>query len=298
MYSLIFAFQNFFRNFWLSLISIVMIFLMFFSLSILGSLNILFDYSLSFLESKVDLNIYLKENLSQDEINAFRTEIENLPQVKGIDYLTSQQALERFKTFHQNDPLILEALEELGENPFGASLSLKLEDPAYISVVRDYISQERFDNLIQDQDFYDYQGVVNTLETISSKLKYLVGGLTLLFALIAILTIFNTIRLAIYARRDEITIMRLVGAKSFFIRTPFLIEGCLSAFFAWLINLLVFSSFVNFIDPYLTDFFGQGFVFSQYLQQFFWPLFAFLLVFGFLLVIISGALATHRYLKT
>ncbi len=297
MYSFLFALQNFFRNFWLSLVSIVMIFLMLFSLSILSSLNIFFNYSLNFLENKVDLSVYLKNNLTQDEINAFRTEIENLPQVKNVNYLSSEESLEKFKEIHQNDTTILDALNEIGENPFGASMSIKLYNPSDLSLVKNFISEERFANFVQDEDFYNYEEVIAVLENLSKKLKWLMAFLTSIFSLIAILIVFNTIRLGIYARKDELTIMRLVGAKSSFIRVPFLIESCLCVFFAWLINLFVFSSFVKFVDPYLTNFFGQDFVFSQYLGGIFWSFFGLLGIFALILVLLSALAATHRYLK-
>ena len=297
MYSLVLAFQSFFRNFWLSVVSIVMIFLMLFSLSVLGSLNILFDYSLDFLKNKVDLSIYLKDNLTEDQINSFRTELENLKAVKSVDCLTPEEALEEFKQIHQGDPIIMKALDEVEENPFGASFAIKLVDPSKLPLVVDKISSSQFRNLIQDEGLYNYKEVTEILKDISRKLQWSILAITLFFTLIAILVIFNTIRLGIYSRANEIAIMRLVGAKMSFIRAPFLIEAVLYALFAWLANLAIFSCFIKLIDPYLTNFFGQGFIFSQYFQKFFWPLFGLLGVFSLILVILSGAIAIYRYLK-
>ncbi|MCD6097141.1 permease-like cell division protein FtsX [bacterium] len=296
-YSFILAFQSFFRNFWLSIVSILMIFLMLFSLSIFGVLNILFNYAFTSLEEKVDLNFYLKNDLTLEQISDFKTGIENLPQVKSVSYLSAEDVFEDFKKSNQQDETIAKAIEEIEKNPFGPLLSVKLFDPSQVQEVVDYVSGSEFKDFIQDEDFFDYQSVAEVLTNFSKKLKLFLGSITLFFVLVAGLAIFNTVRLGIYARRDEIAIMRLVGAKASFIRAPFIIESCLYALIAWLINLGIFSYVLKFIDPYLTDFFGSGFVFSEYFQNFYWQFFGILGVFGLILVVFSGLVAIWRYLK-
>ncbi len=292
------AFQNFFRNFWLSLTSIIIILLMLFTLTLLYSVSILGSQALDNIAAKMDLGIYFKDNIDQNELSALRLELENCNEVKEIDYLSPEEALGQFKERHQEDSIILNSLEELNENPLGAAISVKFQNPTEYQKTMEIINQERYQNLIYSQNFYDYEELIEIFNKFNKKIYYIGLVISGLFLLIAILVIFTTIKLGAISRKKEIRIMRLVGASSWFIRAPFLIEGSLYALVAWLLNIGIIWPLSIFIQPQIKNFLQMDFSLSLYLQnqslEFWLPL----LIFTIIVSMIASTLAVNKYTKT
>lgn len=291
------AIQNFFRNFWLTATSIIIMLLMLFSLSLLYGFNALGQQVLSSLKGKMDLGIYLKQNIDLNQVNLLRSELENMDEVKGVYYLTPEESLEKFEQKHKNDPLILKSLKELKENPFGAVMTLKFHDPSDYQKVISVINRPEYQTLIQDQDFYDYQKLIQGFNKINQKIY--AAGLVIsgLFALIAILVIFNTIKLGALSRKKEIKIMRLVGASAWSIRSPFLTEGALYALTAWIFNVGFILPLVYFTQPYLQQFFELEFNLFVHLKDQAIHFWLSLLVFALAVSLIGSSLAIKKYLK-
>ncbi len=291
------ACQNFSRNFILSLTSIVVILLMLFSLSLLYNINVLTQETLNSFKAKMDLSIYLKQNVNENQVNLFRTELENMPEVKEIHYITPQQALEQFEEKHKNDPLILKSLEELKENPFGAAITIKLRDSINYETVLAITEKPAYQTIIQDHDFYDYQQIISAFNKFNTRIHYAGWIISGIFVLIAILIIFNTIKLGILARQKEIKIMRLVGATAWFIRGPFLLESCLYASVAWLLNSLIIISVSLFLRPYIKQFLESDFDFFIYLKIHSFEFFGGLLFFALIISMLASSAAIKKYLR-
>ena len=291
------AIQNSFRNFWLSAISIIIIFLMLFSLSLIYSINIIGQEILTSFKGKMDLGIYLKQNINENTVNLLRQELESMPEVKEVYYLTPEQSLEQFKQRHKNNPLILKSLEELKENPLGAAIILKFYDPADYSKVISVINRPEYQDLIQNQDFYDYQKLIQSFNKFNQKIYYAGLCISGLFVFIAILVIFNTIKLGALSRQKEIKIMRLVGATSWSIRTPFLMESSFYALIAWILNLGVLLGLAIIAQPYIQQFLELEFNFYFYLKTKGLIFLLGLLVYAIIISIIGSSLAIKKYLK-
>jgi len=274
-----------------------MMLLMFFSLSLIGSVNLLTREVINAWEQKLDLSIYLKQNLDQAKVALFRSELENMPEVKEIHYITPEEALEQFKARHEKDPLILKSLEKLEKNPLGAAITVKLRNSSDYKIVLGIISNPLYQELIQNQDFIDFERLIDLFNKFSKKINWVSLSISGVFTFIAILVIFNTIKLGIYTRRDELKIMRLVGATSAFIRGPFLLESCLVAFFAWLLNGVILIPLVIFGEPYIKQFFGLDLEIFNYLRANAFIAFGGLLLFGLIIAILSSGIATQKYLK-
>jgi len=150
------ALQNFSRNLWLSITSIVVIFLMVLSLGSFLTLNIIADKLIDSLNQKMDIEIYLNQNASSDQINFFRSELENMKEVKNIQYISPEETLKQFKEKYQDNPVIKKSLEELEENPFGPSLKIKLVKPGDFNKALEVINKTDYQPLIYNKDFYDY----------------------------------------------------------------------------------------------------------------------------------------------
>jgi len=291
------ALQNFSRNLWLSITSIVVIFLMVLSLGSFLTLNIIADKLIDSLNQKMDIEIYLNQNASSDQINFFRSELENMKEVKNIQYISPEETLKQFKEKYQDNPVIKKSLEELEENPFGPSLKIKLVKPGDFNKALEVINKTDYQPLIYNKDFYDYERILNIFSKLNKKFYTFALALGSFFTFIAILIIFATIKIAIYSRQDEIKIMRLVGAKNFAIQGPFILEGCFYALFGWGIFLCLWLSLIKTLSPQIQKFLGFNFDIASYLQSNSFFFFGSLLVFSLIIAIISSWIATKKYLK-
>ncbi|MDD5164474.1 MAG: permease-like cell division protein FtsX [Patescibacteria group bacterium] len=290
------AFQNFFRNLPLSLTSILIMLLMLFSLSFLSIINILAQETLNSFKDKFDLSVYFKQNVDENQINLFRSELENMVEVKEVHYITPQQALEQFKSKHQ-DVLTQKSLEELNDNPLSSAITIKLRDPNDYNTVFNVTQKPEFNALIQDQDFYDYQQIMDAFNKFNKKIHYVGWAFSGLFVFIAILVIFNTIKLGIWAQEKEIKIMRLVGATSWFVQGPFLFEGFLYGFIAWILNALIIIPLITYAQPYIKQFFELDFSLLDYLKNNILSFGGGFLLFALIVGILASGAATKKYLK-
>ncbi len=251
-----FAFQNFWRNIWLSVVTVTIVTVSLFSVSLLGVLTYLSNTALTNLEQKIDIAVYLKPEVKDDQVVALKGKIEKLDGVLSLEVVTPAQALERFKAKHQDDPLIAESILELGSNPLGTTFIIKATSEAgYSSILRQLQSKD-FTPYIQEARFDDYQRVIDSITALTAKVKHLGFAISLLFLLVTLLVVFNTIRINIYTHREEIGIMRLVGATSWFIRGPFWAESVLYALVATLVTAVLFFPLLQLSEPYVNAFFS------------------------------------------
>ena len=231
---------NFGRNLWLSLAATMVMTITLVIFSTLFLLFALTNFSLHSIQNTVDISVYFKIGLAEEKILVLQKEIQSNPKTKEVKYTSAEAAFKNFKEKHANDLLITQSLNELTENPLPATLNIKaynLEDyPAIASQLKDAKYQEVVDKI----NYEDNRVIIERLNRI---LKFIISfgiGLVAVFSLIAILVIFNTITLTIYNRREEVEIMRLVGATNWYIRGPFLTESFLYAFSATILCSLIF----------------------------------------------------------
>jgi cell division transport system permease protein len=219
-----FAVKDFWRNLGLSVMTISILVLTYFSLNLLVMVNFFTDAAIKLIENRVDVSVYFGKDVSDDRILGVRGNLMSLPEVRDVVFVSRQEALDRFKRNHADEPSILEALQEVGENPLGAILVVKAKDANNFGPILEALKGPAISSLVEDKDVEDHRLLIDRLTRITEKVKRAALGLSLMFAFIALLIVFNTIRVAIYIHREEIAIMRLVGASSNFVRLPFLIE--------------------------------------------------------------------------
>lgn len=265
-----------------------------------GSLlsNALLEHTLIVLKDKVDVNVYFTTSATEEAVFAFKKQIEALPDVKEVTYLSRADALAAFTERHKEDELTIRALAELGDNPLGASLSIRATDPSkyegialFIKSATDSGQETIVDrvNFTQNKSAIDsFTKIVNVLDRIT---KVVVGVLVF----VTILITFNTIRLAIYTSRDEISVMRLVGASNAFIRGPFVVQGALYGFLAGLLTLILLYPITYYTGPGTIVVFGLD-IFEYYLSNF-GHIFAVVLGSGVGLGVVSSTVAISRYLR-
>jgi cell division transport system permease protein len=293
--------QNFFRNGFVSLSSLLV---MTITLFILGSIVLLsgfFQYTLDNVKSKVDVNVYFVTTANEDDIFTIKKSLEALPEVDKVDYISRDQALSDFKTKHQNDQLTLQALDELGDNPLGASLNVKAKDPSQYAGVSEFLKSSNTlskdgHNIIDKVNYTQNKVVIDRLTGIIKSANMLGLWLVLIFILISITITFNTIRLTIFMAKDEISVMRLVGASGRFVKGPFVVSGILCGVISAIFILILFTIITFWINHSYADYFSGFNIFQFYLKDF-WIVLLVVLGSGVLLGAVASYLAVHRYLK-
>lgn len=293
-----FAWQSFWRNIWLSVVTITIIVLTFISINFLIILNVVTDASIQIIKDKVDVSLYFRPDATEPQVLEVETYLSSLTQIKAINYVSQQQALEEFRQLHRQDTVIIESLEELDDNPIGATLQIKAKNIDDYPTIIQVLENSKYDDLILDKNFDDHQVYIAKIKNFSDNIGKAGLFIAGLFIFIASLIVFNTIRVAIYTHRQEIGVMKLVGATNWFIRSPFLLEAVFYGIIACLISIAVVYPLLNFIQPFLNNFFlTEEFSLVNYFNENFWQIFGLELLTIILISIISSSIAIRRYLK-
>jgi len=291
------GFVNFWRNLWLSLAATMVMTITLVIFSTLFLVFILTNYSLHTIQNTVDVSVYFKIGLAEEQIFKIKSEIAQDPRIKEVNYVSAAQAFDNFKAAHQNDPLITSSLNELSENPLPATLHIKTYKLDDYPAVATQLESDQYANFIDKVNFEDNRLVIDRLNQI---LKFVVTfgiALVAVFALIAILVIFNTITLTIYNRKEEVEIMRLVGATNWYIRGPFLTESILYSLFSTVVTGLLFVPVYAKVLPRVIAYVNpQVNLYGNSLFNF-WYLVVILFVLALVLSITSTMLAIRKYLK-
>ncbi len=295
------GFRGFYRNRTVSLSSI---FILTITLSIITSFYLsraIFDYTLDQVREKVDVRVYFTTDASEEQVADVRAKLLGLSQVKSVTYTSREQALEDFKEKHAGDQLTLQALDELGTNPFGASLSIVAKDTSQYEAIANALSSGS--GLLGDAsgsvdkiNYYQLKDSIDKLNSIIGWTDTVGFWISIVFILMSCMIVYNTIRLAIFVYRDDIAVMKLVGASNMFIRGPFIVEALLYALVATVFALSIFY-FATIWVTKKTVFFFEGMNLHLYFTEHFFSLAGLLLLSGAVLAVVSSLLAVRKYLK-
>jgi len=293
-------FKHGFQNFWRQrLISVATLTVMLLALIVFSSLiifNVVATSALDSIQEKIDISVYFKTNAPEDEVLRIKRSLEELEEVKSVEYISRDKALEMFKERHLEDATITQAVDELGENPLSASLNIKADDPSKYSLIASYLEHNTLDEYVEKVSYAQNQVVIDRLASIINISRRAGLFLTIILAIVAILVVFNTILLAIYSNREGIEIMRLVGASNMFIRGPYIVEGLIYGIVSAILSMAVILPVIYFISPYLKVFIPSMDLAGYFMDNIF-TLFSYQLLFGVGIGIISSLIAIRRYLK-
>jgi len=295
------GFIGFWRNGVVSAASVLVMTVTLFTLGATIFLGALLHSSLEYLKEKVDVNIYFVTMASEDEIMGVKTALDALPEVAETTYTSREQALEEFKIRHENDYTTLQALEELDDNPLGASLSVRARETSQYESIAQYLEDHGMSGtteggIVESVNFYQNKTAIEKLNGIIDGVDKISLVVTVFLVVISVLITFNTIRLAIYTAREEIAIMRLVGADNVFIRGPFIVEGILYGIFAAVVTLVALYPVTKWLGDETERFFGTINIFDYYMQNF-GQIFLIIVGAGIVLGVLSSFLAVRRYLR-
>ena len=293
-----FAGQNFVRNIWLSAATVSVMALALISVNLLVSLNVIGRSALTAVRSHIDVSVHFKPDIAEERVQTVRVALAAMPEVAGVDYVSPETAMERFNATYGQDEGVAAALAETDGNPFGAALVIRAKDLNAYPKIMDALAQPLFAELIEEKDYDNRQVMIARLESITKRAAYAGLAVSAVFGLIALLIVFNTIRMSMYTHKEEIGIMRLVGASDWFIRTPFYIEAAIWSGLAVLACAALVLPAVGILGPHVGRFIGTG---GSDLLDFYrlnlWRIFGFELLAATGLSALTTKAAAAKYLR-
>jgi len=290
--------KNFWRNGLLSTTTVVVMLL-----ALLVSMGlIIFSYvtdrAVASLQDKIDISVYFKTSAPEDEILNIKSSLESMAEVKSVEYISSERALEIFKSNRSKDKdqTILQAINELSYNPLEPSLNIKAKQTSQYAKIADYFNAPSLTQYVDTVSYTENHTAIDRLNIIVQSVSR--GGfvMTLVMALIAGLVVFNTIRLAIYSNRDEIGIMRAVGASNGLVRGPYVVEGMLGGITAAILSVIISAPIIYSISPYLNSPIPDLNVFSYFSSNVL-KFTLYQILFAVVIGGLSSFIAVRRYLK-
>ncbi|MDO8517974.1 MAG: permease-like cell division protein FtsX [bacterium] len=297
------GFLDFWRNGFVSLASILVMTVTLFVVGTTIFAGVILNSTLSDLRDKADINVYFTTDAPESQMQQLQQSVAALPHVASVQFVSAEDALTAFRELHKNDQLILQGLDALGKNPLSAVLNIRAKDISQYDAIAKFLAQQQGlstggASIIDKVNYFDekHRQALDRLQLITASAQRLGFAIIAILILTTIAISFTTLRLAIYTSREEIHVMRLVGAGQFYIRAPFMVEGVLYGLVAGMVTLLLFYPFTYWVGDATAGFFGGINVFSYYLSHF--PLFFLIIVgTGVVLGALSSFLAVRRYLK-
>ncbi len=292
---------GFVRNGFVSLAAILIMTITLFVLAGLMIGGAALNATLTSLTEKVDVSVYFTTAAPENNIREIESQLKALPEVASVTYVTREEALAAFRERHKNDQLTLQALDELGENPLGASLEIRAKETSQYESIATYLNNKQSAGegagaSIDKVNFFQNKTAIDRLTNIIETSQRLGIAIAVFFILASVLISFNTIRLAIYTSRDEIGVMNLVGAAQWYVRGPFMIAGVLYGAVAGVVVLLLLYPVTIWLGPGSERFIGSFNVFHYFTSSFVLIFFV-VMGSGVALGALSSYLAVRRYLR-
>lgn len=213
------------------------------------------NFAVAEIKARADVSVYFRIDCDEQEIFALKEKLDEFEEVNEVEYISKEEALEKFIERHKHEQDIMESLQELGTNPFLASLNIRAAKASSYEQVTSFLEGEEFSDSIEKIDFSKRKPIIENIFKTTNFIDSAGIVVSLTLILIAILITYNTIRLTIYTRKQEIGIARLVGASNWLVRGPFLVQGAVCGFLAFALSLLIVGISFYFLNAKITTFF-------------------------------------------
>ncbi len=294
---------NFLRNAWLAAaaMAVMVVTLSIVLFSVITSAT--FNNTIAQINDKIKISVYLNDSVSREQASDLMAELQKLPSVRDVSYVSKDQATAEFRAEHEQSKDLLQAITQVG-SPLPASIKITPTDTSNITPIKTFLDKP--DNIaMQDpQAGTSYSGdrkqAIDKIAHATNVLRQAGVVAVVVFAVISVLIIFNTIQMAIFNRRDELTIMRLLGASTWYIRGPFVVESTVYGIISALISIglieLLFIASSSALQASSLGLLDINYA-NAYFHTHFWLLLALQLLVGILIGAASSIVATRRYLK-
>lgn len=292
--------KGFYRNRTVSLSSIFILTITLTLIAALFLFKAVFNYTVSEIQSKVDISIYFKSDAPDESILRIKNIIEAFPETKKIEVISKDDTLTIFKQKHAADEATMQALAEVGSNPFGASMSVQATDTDGYATIMNKINENKIlgddYNSVDKINYVDVKDSIDKLGKVVAWFSNIGYILTLVFIGMSLMIIYNTTRLAIFVFKDEISVMKLVGASNMYIRGPFIIESIIYGLIAAILAIAICYPATSWLGSHTVSFF-EGLNIFDYFKAHILELFIILAISGVLVSAISSILAVRKYLR-
>lgn len=293
--------NNFVRNAWLSAaaMAVMIITLTIVLFSVIA--NATFSYTVQTIRDKIDISVYLKDDVTEDKRTGLINGLKKIDNVRAINYIDKEAALKNYIEINK-DNIDLQLAISQTDNPLPASLQIKVKDPDQIGQIKTYLEKADIKALQSDETSYsgDRKEAIDKIAKATSFIRKAGVVGVIVFALISVLIIFNTIQMAIFNRRDELSIMRLLGASRWYIRGPFLVESLLIGISSAVVSVVLCNGLFSVANSTLNaSSFGLLDITyaNTYFTSHFWTIVGSQLGLGIVIAVGSSFVATHRYLR-
>lgn len=292
-----FALQDIVRNASLSFMTVLMLILMLLSVNTILALRTVTDRAVAIVKGQIDLSVFFDSAAGEKQIADVRAHLLSSPDITDVVLVSRDEALADFRRIHADNPEVLASLSELGGNPFGVTLVVKAREPAAYERVMKALAVPEYEKIIEAKTFADTEAAINRIHAITTRVEQASWALTALFAVIAFIIVFNTIRVSIMFQRMEIGIKKLVGASNWFVRGPYLAASFIFSIFAVAGSTAILFVATSFFDPYLAGIFEtQAFLTSE-VSAHILPLAALEFIGALFLTVATSLVAMRKYLR-
>ncbi|MES2748872.1 MAG: permease-like cell division protein FtsX [Patescibacteria group bacterium] len=288
------GFVGFWRNAYVSLASIFVITVALFVIGSTMLIDQLLGASLAQLQAKVDINVYFVPSAPQEEIDTLINSVKALPDVERVTYTSRDDALAEYRAKNQNDSVAMQALDELRENPLGATIAVQAKETSQYENINRYLEEQK-NPIIDEINYTKNKESIGKLSSIIGAVEQASFVALMVLIMASVLITFNTIRLAIFTAKEEISVMRLVGASNMYIRGPFMLQGVMYGVVSGVIALAILYPIVLWLGPKTAEFFEIN-IFDYFVNNFAY-IFLVLVGIGVTLGLVSSVLAITRYLR-
>jgi len=291
------GFSSFIRNGWLSVASITVMVLTLLTLSVFFILNIVLNTGIKTIQDKIDISVYFKDTVSQNLIIDIQNELADMSDVRSIKYTSREDAIAKFKEQNKDNPILLDSIKDPAFT-LPSSLEIKIYNTSDLDKITAVLEKEKYKPAVEKISYKENKQIIDKLFRATNLTKQIGVIITIAFTLVSLVIIFNTVRIAIFARMEEIEIMKLVGATPGFIKGPFLFEGMLYGLISTIISVLILSSLLYFAAPAIENYIGGvGDNISNFLRDNIIQVFFIQLCVGVSIGVFSSWLAIRKHLR-
>ena len=256
------AMASLWRNRLLSLAATLIMVMTLFTISFFASVLFVTSKTTNYLNDKADISVYFNEDVSKEKILGLMNDLLVRPDVKNVEYISKEDALKRWqdwqgKKYTDAGSGLQDVINETS-NPLPRSLDIRANKPSDLETINSYLNSDNVKPIVRHVSYEQNKIVIDKLIKMTSFLTNIGWSLSILFVLISILIIYNTIRLTIYARSDEIEIMKLVGASDWYVQGPFFIEGTIYGLLASIISSFILYAAIKYSLPGVESYLGAA----------------------------------------
>ncbi len=290
------GFNNFWRNGWLSTATVSVLSVTLFMILGLIMVSVLTESLITDLKSRVDVSVYFTKDTKEADILNMKNDILVLGEVKSVDYISEDDALLEFREKHSENEIIIQSLDALQENPLEASLNIKAKDPSQFEGIVATLEKDQYKDMVNKINYYENKEIIDKLSSFISSIRKVGFSISIVLVIIAFLVAFNTIRITIFTMREEIGVMKLVGATNWFVRGPFVVEGLLYGLVSSLVTIVLVLPMLFFSSPLIANFFSGVNLFEYFVGNIF-QIWLILFAVGSGIGVLGSLIAMQKYLK-